>query len=135
MKSLAAKFPSSKEKLEALVKICVDIKVAAAKSFYLPSPSFSLKAAAPAFGFNWRQDDCGAMDSMVFYTNWQRTGRQDFLDKVLMYNEDDCRAMLYLEDKLKDYLASGDTITAEPAPPPTPAEADPAHGKAEEKKS
>lgn len=117
MKSLADTYPAAREKLLALCKISFDLKISAAKAFYLPSPSFSLKAAAPAFGFNWRQNDCGAMDSMVFYTNWQRTGRQDFLDKVLMYNEDDCYAMLYLEDKLKEYLASGDIIKAEPPGP------------------
>ena len=70
--------------------------------FYLPAPSFSLKAAAPAFGFHWRQDDCGAMDSMVYFTNWLKTGRDELLQKVLMYNEDDCKAMLYLENKLKE---------------------------------
>ena len=68
----------------------------------MPAPSFSLKAAAPAFGFNWRQDDCGAMDSMVYFTNWLKTGNQDLLNKVLMYNEDDCKAMLVLENKLKE---------------------------------
>ena len=89
------------QKLNRLVSLCFDLKVAAQKAFYLPAPSFSLKAAAPAFGFNWRQDDCGAMDSMVYFTNWLKTGNEELLNKVLMYNEDDCKAMLYLEEKLK----------------------------------
>lgn len=102
MKNLAAKNPQDAAKLKALCDICFDLKVAVNKQFYLPAPSFSLKAAAPAFGFNWRQDDCGAMDSMVYFTNWLKTGNDDLLKKVLMYNEDDCVAMLYLEDKLKE---------------------------------
>ncbi len=101
MKKLAAAHPSAAVKLNALCGICYDLKVAVNKAFYLPAPSFSLKAAAPAFGFNWRQDDCGAMDSMVYFTNWLKTGNDELLQKVLMYNEDDCKAMLYLEDKLK----------------------------------
>ncbi len=101
MKKLAAANPSSAVHLNALCEICYDLKVAVSKAFYLPAPSFSLKAAAPAFGFNWRQDDCGAMDSMVYFTNWLKTGDQALLDKVLMYNEDDCKAMLDLEEKLK----------------------------------
>ncbi len=101
MKNLAAKNPQDADKLKALCNICYDLKVAVNKQFYLPAPSFSLKAAAPAFGFNWRQDDCGAMDSMVYFTNWLKTGNEELLNKVLMYNEDDCKAMLYLEDKLK----------------------------------
>ena len=42
------------------------------------------------------------MDSMVYFTNWLKTGRDELLQKVLMYNEDDCKAMLYLENKLKE---------------------------------
>ena len=102
MKNLAGKNPQDAAKLKALCSICYDLKVSVNKQFYLPAPSFSLKAAAPAFGFNWRQDDCGAMDSMVYFTNWLKTGNQDLLNKVLMYNEDDCKAMLVLENKLKE---------------------------------
>lgn len=101
MRKLAQENKHDEQKLNLLVSLCYDLKVAAQKAFYLPAPSFSLKAAAPAFGFNWRQDDCGAMDSMVYFTNWLKTGNDDLLNKVLMYNEDDCKAMLYLEEKLK----------------------------------
>ena len=101
MKKLASENPAAAVKLNALCGICYDLKVAVNKAFYLPAPSFSLKAAAPAFGFNWRQDDCGAMDSMVYFTNWLKTGNDELLQKVLKYNEDDCKAMLYLEDQLK----------------------------------
>jgi len=101
MKKLAAANPSAAAHLNALCGICYDLKVAVSKAFYLPAPSFSLKAAAPAFGFNWRQDDCGAMDSMVYFTGWLKTGNDELLHKVLMYNEDDCKAMLDLENKLK----------------------------------
>ena len=101
MKKLAASHPQAAAKLNALCAICYDLKVAVNKAFYLPAPSFSLKAAAPAFGFQWRQDDCGAMDSMVYFTNWLKTGNEELLNKVLMYNEDDCKAMLWLEQELK----------------------------------
>ena len=101
MRKMAQENKHDEQKLNRLVSLCYDLKVATQKAFYLPAPSFSLKAAAPAFGFNWRQDDCGAMDSMVYFTNWLKTGNEDLLNKVLMYNEDDCKAMLYLEEKLK----------------------------------
>ena len=41
------------------------------------------------------------MDSMVYFTNWLKTGNDELIHKVLMYNEDDCKAMLDLENKLK----------------------------------
>ena len=102
MRSLCDKYPKIKEDLEKLIARCVDLKIEVEKAFYLPAPSLSLKAAAPAFGFKWRQDDCGAMDSMVYFTNWLKSGNKEQLDKVLMYNEDDCKAMLYIEDYLNN---------------------------------
>ena len=45
------------------------------------------------------------MDSMVYFTNWLKTGEFAQLEKVLMYNEDDCKAMLYVEDYLKEHEA------------------------------
>lgn len=101
MKKLAGQYPQYASHLQALCGICHDLKVSVNKAFYLPAPSFSLKAAAPAFGFSWRQDDCGAMDSMVYFTSWLKTGNDELLKKVLMYNEDDCKAMLYLQEKLE----------------------------------
>ena len=101
MRALCEKYPKIKDDLQKLIDACVDLKIVVEKAFYLPSPSLSLKAAAPAFGFHWRQDDCGAMDSMVYFTNWLKTGDEALLKKVLMYNEDDCIAMLYVEDYLK----------------------------------
>ncbi len=101
MVALCDKYPAIAPDLRKLIAACVDLKIVVEKAFYLPAPSLSLKAAAPAFGFNWRQDDCGAMDSMVYFTNWLKTGDNSLLDKVLMYNEDDCKAMLFVEDYLK----------------------------------
>lgn len=105
MRSLCEKYPKIKPDLEKLVCHCTDLKIVVEKSFYLPAPSLSLKAAAPAFGFKWRQDDCGAMDSMVYFTNWLKTGDKSQLEKVLMYNEDDCKAMLFVEDYLNTHGA------------------------------
>ena len=41
------------------------------------------------------------MDSMVYFVNWLKTGDEALLQKILMYNEDDCKAMLFLEEALK----------------------------------
>lgn len=82
-----------------LFKSCVDLKEAVKKAFYIPAPSFSLKAVAPALGFNWRQKDVGAMESMVYYWDWLE-GDKEAIGKVLMYNEDDCVAMLQVDKAL-----------------------------------
>lgn len=103
MYKLIAKYPELKD-LKNIIDNCVDLKDVVAKSFYVPAPSFSLKAVAPAFGFNWQQDDCGAMDSMVYYLQWQKTKDKKLINKVLTYNKDDCLAMKFIDDYLKNFI-------------------------------
>lgn len=105
MFALCAKYPHLADDLHKLMDACIDLKILVEKSFYLPSPSLSLKAVAPAFGFSWRQTDCGAMDSMVYFTKWLAGGGDHFINKILMYNEDDCKAMFFVEDYLHTHEA------------------------------
>jgi len=110
MKKLQTKYPNIAKELEMLVSVCVDLKIVIERAFYLPAPSLSLKAAAPALGFNWRQKDCGAMDSMVYFTKWLKDCDEAALKKVLMYNEDDCIAMLKVELALRDLQTRGEIL-------------------------
>ena len=103
MYKLISKYPKLKD-LKNIINSCVDLKVAVAKSFYVPAPSFSLKAVAPAFGFHWEQKDCGAMDSMVHYLNWQKSKDKALINKVLTYNKDDCVAMKFIDEYLKNFI-------------------------------
>ena len=101
LKKMSAKYPKLSDKLNKLILSCVDLKKIIQKAFYIPAPSFSLKSIAPVFGFNWRQNDCGAMDAMAYYWHWLETKNKDSIKKVLTYNEDDCRAMLEVDRKLE----------------------------------
>ena len=93
IKEAAAKYPVLAKAMQALLPACCDLKKVVQKAFYLPAPSLSLKAAAPALGFSWRQLECGAMDSMAHYWDWVENNNQEAIKKVLIYNEDDCLAM------------------------------------------
>ena len=93
IKEAAAKYRTLSAAMQALVPACCDLKKVVQKAFFLPAPSLSLKAAAPALGFSWRQLECGAMDSMAHYWDWVENDNQDAIKKVLIYNEDDCLAM------------------------------------------
>jgi uncharacterized protein len=99
-REISKRYPELAEPLKALLPSCVDLKALVQKSFYIPSPSFSLKAVAPAFGFNWRQKDVNAMDAMVYYWDWL-AGDEAAIQKALVYNEDDCVAMLHIENVLR----------------------------------
>jgi uncharacterized protein len=78
-----------------------DLCTAAQASYVLPTPGWSIKVVAPYFGFEWRQDasEVDAMKSaMIWFKQAFNGGSGAGLEKVLKYNEDDCRAMIVVKD-------------------------------------
>lgn len=93
----------------ALTELCeslvlphlVDLSPVAQASYVLPTPGWSIKVVAPYFGFKWTQDssEVDAMKSaMMWFKQALAGGNGEGLDKVLQYNEDDCRAMIVVKD-------------------------------------
>jgi predicted RecB family nuclease len=79
----------------------VDLCIAAQASYVLPTPGYSIKVVAPYFGFNWSQDstEVDAMKSaMIWFKQAIHNGSGTDLEKVLKYNEDDCKAMIIVKD-------------------------------------
>jgi uncharacterized protein len=78
-----------------------DLSTVAQASYVLPTPGWSIKVVAPYFGFKWTQDasEVDAMKSaMMWFKQALAGGNGEGLDKVLQYNEDDCRAMVVVKD-------------------------------------
>jgi len=79
----------------------VDLCVAAQASYVLPTPGYSIKVVAPYFGFKWSQDstEVDAMKSaMIWFKQAIDGGSGSHMEKVLKYNEDDCKAMIIVKD-------------------------------------
>ena len=79
----------------------VDLCIAAQASYVLPTPGYSIKVVAPYFGFKWSQDstEVDAMKSaMIWFKQAVHDGSGTDLEKVLKYNEDDCKAMIIVKD-------------------------------------
>jgi len=79
----------------------VDLCTAAQASYVLPTPGWSIKVVAPYFGFNWSQPatEVDAMKSAMMWLKQAKNGANgEGMDKVLKYNEDDCKAMIVVKD-------------------------------------
>lgn len=64
-----------------------------------PTYSYSIKQIAQVLGFNWRDTDPGGANSIAWYNELlEHPDREDILQRILEYNEDDCRAMIVLKD-------------------------------------
>ncbi len=72
------------------------------RHFALPVYSYSIKKVAPVFGFKWRADDAGGLNSESWYDDWLESGDQNIKNKILQYNEDDVIAMEVIDIKLRE---------------------------------
>jgi uncharacterized protein len=71
-----------------------------------PTFSYGLKFISKEIGFSWRDADPSGVNSIVWYNDYLADpSRRDIIDRILQYNEDDCRAMAavkqYFVEKIK----------------------------------
>jgi uncharacterized protein len=100
LRRVAHRWPALLGMIEQVIEKCVDLKTAIQSAVYLPVPSFSIKCVAPALGFHWRQKDIGAYQSMVCYWDYLENRDLFAIDRALIYNEDDCKAMWHVDQEL-----------------------------------
>jgi predicted RecB family nuclease len=103
--SVARRWPMLSGMIERIIDKCVDLKERIQSAIYLPVPSFSIKCVAPALGFHWRQKDVGAYQSMVCYWDYLENRDLFAIDRAVIYNEDDCRAMWHVDQELARRLS------------------------------
>jgi uncharacterized protein len=64
-----------------------------------PLGSYGIKPICKYLGFKWDATDAGGAASIVWMNDFL-AGDRAMKDKILQYNEDDCRATLFLKTKL-----------------------------------
>lgn len=66
-----------------------------------PTWDFSIKTLAKYLGFAWRDTHPSGAASIEWFHRWVKTGDPAIRQRVLDYNEDDCRATRVLRDALE----------------------------------
>ncbi|MBT3349541.1 TM0106 family RecB-like putative nuclease [bacterium] len=66
-----------------------------------PVGSYSLKALAVYLGFNWRDESPSGALSIQWFNNYIDTKDPKILERILLYNEDDCKATMVLKDGIE----------------------------------
>ena len=67
-----------------------------------PTWDHSIKTLAKFLGFNWRDTNPSGAASIEWYDRFVETGDRALLQRLLDYNEDDCRAMVVLLDAIRE---------------------------------
>ncbi len=66
-----------------------------------PTRDFSIKTLASYFGFAWRDSHPSGAASIEWFDRWIETGDPAIRQRILDYNEDDCRATRVLLDGIR----------------------------------
>lgn len=66
-----------------------------------PLGSYSLKEIAQYLGFKWRDESPSGALSIQWFNQYLETKEQKDLQRILDYNEDDCKATMVLKDELE----------------------------------
>ncbi len=106
---LAELYGTPKERIMPLLSRFVDLHDRVTKSVTLPVESYALKHIARWLGFDWRDSSANGAQSIYWYAQWLATGDRAFLDSIVIYNEDDCRATHHIKEWLTGFFESQDS--------------------------
>jgi predicted RecB family nuclease len=62
--------------------------------------SYSLKAIAQYLGFKWRDETPSGALSIEWYNRYLETKDSEIMNRIILYNEDDCKATMVIKDAL-----------------------------------
>lgn len=79
----------------------LDLYNIATGSVIMPVYFYSLKDIAGFIGYKWNDQGAGGGEPLTWYDQWLETGKKDFLNKLIKYNEDDVRATLTIKEWLE----------------------------------
>ena len=104
-RKLREKYPEvcTEEELELLfdparaVDLYYDVVLRASE---WPTRDYSIKTLARYLGFAWRDPHPSGAASIEWFHRWVETGDETIRQRILAYNEDDCRATRVLRDAL-----------------------------------
>lgn len=103
---LQKKYPDviSEDKVEAFFDHpnTIDLYSIVLKNTDWPLGSYSLKSIAVYLGFKWRDESPSGALSIQWFNEYLETENAEILDRILMYNEDDCKATMVIKDALNE---------------------------------
>jgi predicted RecB family nuclease len=72
-----------------------------------PLGSYSLKDIAQYLGFRWRDETPSGALSIQWFNEYLKTKDNAILERIRLYNEDDCKATMVIKDALEELSLNG----------------------------
>jgi uncharacterized protein YprB with RNaseH-like and TPR domain len=71
---------------------------------YLPTYTNGLKEVAKFLGFQWSDAKASGLQSMVWRKRWEMSGNNEYKEKLICYNEEDCLALHQVKNLIKSTI-------------------------------
>ncbi|MEK7579629.1 MAG: TM0106 family RecB-like putative nuclease [Patescibacteria group bacterium] len=101
LQRLEKKYGAPSEIMKKFRASSLDLYNITTSSLILPIYFYSLKDVAGFIGYKWSDEGAGGGEAVMWYDQWQETGKKDFLNKLIKYNEDDVRATFMIKEWLE----------------------------------
>jgi uncharacterized protein len=100
LENLADQYEISDRMYNLLFENMRDLYKDATNCFAFPTYGNGLKDVAKYMGYRWKHADVDALESIALYLEYieDPKGNKGSLEKILDYNEDDCRATMLVKD-------------------------------------
>jgi predicted RecB family nuclease len=104
------KTASRKKQVDRVLERLVNVLSLVHAHFYFPTCSNGLKDVAGCLGFLWSEPEASGLQSLVWRAMWETTQAEEWKQKLLVYNLEDCVALKKVTERL-------DSIGTRPAGP------------------
>jgi predicted RecB family nuclease len=109
-RKLQQKYPNvcTEAEIEALFAAAIDLYFDVVRKYSeWPTRDHSIKTLAKYLGFAWRDTHPSGAASIEWFDRWVQSGDLAVKQRILAYNEDDCRATRVLLDGLRGLPTRG----------------------------
>jgi hypothetical protein len=76
-------------------------------NIYPPTYSNSLKEIARFLKFEWTESDASGLQSVIWRYNWELTKNEEWKNKLITYNIEDCRALIKVKEWVENIPNNG----------------------------
>ncbi len=99
-------------RIDQLIRRLVNVLASIYGCFYFPTYSNGLKDVASTLGFTWTEKDASGLLSLVWRRRWERGGRDEFKNKLVEYNLEDCAALKIVTERIRKFADACKAIRA-----------------------
>ena len=94
---------------ESCQKRLININTFIYGKIYFPAVSNSLKEIGKILGASWKGPISSAIQSLVWRHHWDESKDGKYRESLVTYNEEDCRALKLLTDKISEIINNADS--------------------------